>query len=137
MPQRIPQSQQDHDREVCRLAAMYRNQPIWSSCPAVPNTVSVPSFPHAGQNHEPDVFLLQVKPQGEQQPVDWTFEIETSEWMGSEHTRSQLSAFVEYSRMKASKVIVLVPPQDVDKMRQNLSQWGLMSVIVTPWGWPQ
>jgi hypothetical protein len=136
IPERIPAIQQIHDREVCRLANKYSSLPIWSSCPDVPNRVNLPSFPYDGKNYEPDVFLKQVPPQGENTPVDWIFEIETSESVTTDHTRNQLTAFEEYAKHNASRIIVLVPPQNIEEMRTNLRQWGLTHVAVQPWGWP-
>jgi len=135
-PDRVPKSQQDHDREVCRLAKRYSAQPIWSSCADVTSRVELPTFTYANENYEPDVFLSQVAPQGETKPVDWVFEIETSESVNIDHTRYQLSSFAEYAKKKEARIIVLVPPQDVEQMKATLKDWGLANVVVHPWGWP-
>lgn len=140
LPLRSTESQQNHDREVCRLANKYRELPIWSSCPGI-SRIDRPRFfyggPLSASEFEPDVFLSQVAPRGQQQPIDWVFEIETSETVSEDHTHNQLLAFAQYSWGKAARVIVLVPPQDVELMRTNLKKWGLSDIIVEAWGWPQ
>jgi len=136
IPERIKESQQNHDAEVCRLAKKYSALSIWSSCPEVQSRVEVPQFSYANENYEPDVFLSQVPPKGETKPVDWVFEIETSESVSTDHTRYQLSSFAEYAKKKEARVIVLVPPQDVEQMKVSLKKWELVTIVVQPWGWP-
>ncbi len=131
---RIAQSQQNHDREVCRFASRFAAQPIWSSCPSVANSVAKPPFALGGVDYEPDIFLSNVAPEGGGQPLDWILEVETSETVGIDHTRKQLTAFVDYARRRSTRIFVLVPPQDIATMRTNLAQWGLGSVNVEQWG---
>ncbi|MGO9645381.1 MAG: hypothetical protein ACLPY5_11610 [Candidatus Bathyarchaeia archaeon] len=131
-------AQQDHDREVCRLAQKYASFPIWSSCPNILNTVGLPKFPLNGIEYEPDVFLTQVVPKGEDQaPYDWIFEMETSDSISLDHTKNQLTAFAEYAKKLRTKILVLVPSQDIDEMKSNLTKWELGKIVtVEKWGWP-
>ena len=139
MSARIPPSQQNHDREVCRLATTFSGLRFrfWSSCSTVENTADLPALPFGSVNFEPDLFLPELPPTGETRPLDWLIEVETSETAGIAHTRQQLSAFTAHSRNTPSRVVVLVPSQDINTMRTTLASWRLTSVQVNPWGWPQ
>jgi hypothetical protein len=134
---RLQESQSNHDSEVCRLARKYANYPIWTSCLTVRSTVTLPKFPYEGINYEPDVFLNQVKPEGENTPVDWIFEVETKDSINDEHTEKQLRAFAAYAQKVPTKIFVLVPKEAIEQMKANLKKWGLSGVIaVVEWGWP-
>jgi len=135
---RLASFQPNHDSEVCRLAQRFADGSIWSSSTNVTHSTTLPQFTLNGVDYEPDVFLSQCPVQETTSPVfDWILEVETSDSIGIEHTKNQLTAFASYAQSNASIIIVLVPNQDVNTMRYNLQQWGLgNSVRVEQWGWP-
>jgi len=148
---RLNESQRDHDEEVCRFAhrKLATSSPldsfrqIWSTCPTVANTVELPKFPYGGENYEPDVYFIEVRPPLSDHlshPIymEWVCEVETKESINESHTQKQMRAFTDYfnHNYRPTKVVVLVPNDVLEQMKVNLELWGLSKIVQAyPWGW--
>jgi len=136
---RLNESQRDRDEEVCRFAQLNAGWQIWSTCPTVTNTVELPKFPYRGENYEPDVYFIEVRPPPHDHPwihlrTEWICEVETEESINESHTHKQMRAFTDY--LGPTRVVVLVPNDVLEQMKVNLELWGLSGIVEAhPWGW--